>query len=522
LLLVVSFCRRAREQGPSTPAKPTPREQSCLVGCKSALCVGQFDARVAEQLDDPIRGLVREVGCPGDQQVVVADVTLGGLERLESPEPETARGLDEAEARPPGDVLEPRLGGPFEQRPGRFGRFDISVPRSPGVGGEVVLVEREQRREDGIRDVVGLNLRQPRARRAFGAVFEFVVSGDELIEDAGFRPRSTAPRPRGSPPGRSSSLPPAVRGDDDPELASGRERHVGQCDLVLGAVTQHARGQSSTGVGSAIDADHVNRGAGDRGALPADERFLGADEEPSELLLVTIGVDGQLLDQRIQLAVGSCGMQCIEVGDQAAPPSFVLKIGRQGAGVNDEAALEFDQPRHRVLLDHRRARQIGLEEPDVNQPVDDRGLVGHRRLHDAERLGELLGGHVRRLCAVEEEVDPADRVDRSRRPDPRVTTNDRRGSLAPQPRHEPSGHEAVLLIEVLPARSVGDIDDLLRPITQRSGDPQVVGGHAEMLARAPDAHRRSRPETTVTPPATSPHRAFVRASDPGRWRRACR
>ena len=43
---------------------------------REPVCVGQFDARVAEQLDDAIRGLVREVGCPGDQQVVVADVPL--------------------------------------------------------------------------------------------------------------------------------------------------------------------------------------------------------------------------------------------------------------------------------------------------------------------------------------------------------------------------------------------------------------------------------------------------------------
>ena len=88
---MVSFCRLGREHGPSTSAKPTPREQSCLVGCESALCVGQFDARVAEQLDDAIGGVVREVGCLGDQQVVVADVTLGGPERPENPEPETAR-----------------------------------------------------------------------------------------------------------------------------------------------------------------------------------------------------------------------------------------------------------------------------------------------------------------------------------------------------------------------------------------------------------------------------------------------
>ncbi|MEO8689820.1 MAG: hypothetical protein ABI611_16605 [Solirubrobacteraceae bacterium] len=81
----------------------------------SPFCVGEFEARVAEQLDDAIGGLVREVGCPEDQQVVVADVPLDGVERLEDPEPEAACGLGEAEARPPGDVLMPRLDGRFEQ-----------------------------------------------------------------------------------------------------------------------------------------------------------------------------------------------------------------------------------------------------------------------------------------------------------------------------------------------------------------------------------------------------------------------
>jgi hypothetical protein len=42
-------------------------------------------------------------------------VPVDGLERLEGPEPETARGLGKPEARPPGDVLKPRLDSRFEQ-----------------------------------------------------------------------------------------------------------------------------------------------------------------------------------------------------------------------------------------------------------------------------------------------------------------------------------------------------------------------------------------------------------------------
>jgi hypothetical protein len=100
---------------PSASAKPVSAGASCLVGWVSPFYVGQFDAQVAEQLDDGIRSLVGEVGCPGDQQVVVADMSVDGLERLEGSEPETARGLGEPKARPTGDVLKPRLDSRFEQ-----------------------------------------------------------------------------------------------------------------------------------------------------------------------------------------------------------------------------------------------------------------------------------------------------------------------------------------------------------------------------------------------------------------------
>jgi hypothetical protein len=44
--------------------------------------------------------------------------------------------------------------GALEQPPRRFGRFDVAVPRPPGVRGEVVLIERGQRLGDRGGDIV--------------------------------------------------------------------------------------------------------------------------------------------------------------------------------------------------------------------------------------------------------------------------------------------------------------------------------------------------------------------------------
>jgi hypothetical protein len=94
---------------------------------------------------------------------------------------------------------------------------------------------------------------------------------------------------------------------------------------------------------------------------------------------------------------------------------------------------------------------------------------------------------MRCLRAVEQKVDLADRVDRPCRPDPRVAAHDRRRPLARQSRHQPPNEKAILVVEMLSAGGVGHVNDLLRPITQRNGHPQVFGGHGEMLARGPDA-----------------------------------
>jgi len=51
----------------------------------SQFCIRQREAQIAEQLDNAMGGLAGEVGRPGDQKVVVAEVPIDAPERLEDP-----------------------------------------------------------------------------------------------------------------------------------------------------------------------------------------------------------------------------------------------------------------------------------------------------------------------------------------------------------------------------------------------------------------------------------------------------
>src|SRR5215210_8162884 len=55
--------------------------------CVSQFCLRRFEAQGIEQLDDAVGGLAGEVGRPGEQKVVVADVPVDAPERLEVPRP---------------------------------------------------------------------------------------------------------------------------------------------------------------------------------------------------------------------------------------------------------------------------------------------------------------------------------------------------------------------------------------------------------------------------------------------------
>jgi hypothetical protein len=107
------------------------------------------------------------------------------FERLEHPEAETPRGVEETEACTPRDVLDPGLDGRLEQGPCRLGRLDVSVSRASGFGGEVFLVGREQRRGYSVGHVVDPEVAQSGARHAFGTNLQFVVGADKLVEDGG-------------------------------------------------------------------------------------------------------------------------------------------------------------------------------------------------------------------------------------------------------------------------------------------------------------------------------------------------
>ena len=113
-----------------------------------------------------------------------------------------------------------------------------------------------------------------------------------------------------------------------------------------------------------------------------------------------------------------------------------------------------------MLFEHCATGQIGLEDAKAERLVDQRGLVGHRRLDDTRVAGEPIGAEVGLRGAIEQEVHPSNRVDRPSRPDARIATRKRRGALARQPRDEHTTELTVLIIEMCGADFVGDRKDL--------------------------------------------------------------
>jgi hypothetical protein len=83
---------------------------------------GEVDPGVREDLRNLVGGLAGEIGRPGHQEVIAAEVFFDPLERLEDPKADAARRISKAEASPPRDVLEPGLDGCLEQRPCHWGR----------------------------------------------------------------------------------------------------------------------------------------------------------------------------------------------------------------------------------------------------------------------------------------------------------------------------------------------------------------------------------------------------------------
>jgi hypothetical protein len=56
----------------------------------------------------------------------------------------------------------------------------------------------------------------------------------------------------------------------------------------------------------------------------------------------------------------------LQIRDQPPPPGFVLKLLRQRAGV-DQKPVDLNDPGHRMLLEHRDACQVGLEDPQAER-----------------------------------------------------------------------------------------------------------------------------------------------------------
>ncbi len=208
-------------------------------------------------------------------------------------------------------------------------------------------------------------------------------------------------------------------------------------------------------------------------------------------------------NEPIYLLRGAWG---VEAGDQPAPAGLVLDLRRQGARVHDEP-VDLHHPGQRVLFEQRATGQVGLEDAKAERLVDQRGLVGHRRLDDTRVAGELIGAEVGLLGAVEQEVHPSDRVDRSGRPDARIATHKRRGALARQPRDEHTTELTVLIVEMCGADCVGDREDLRDPRAQPGGNLELrertVCGlrHVQMMTPTTDAEsavRRAAPVSGLT------------------------
>jgi hypothetical protein len=92
-----------------------------------------------------------------------------------------------------------------------------------------------------------------------------------------------------------------------------------------------------------------------------------------------------------------------------------------------------------------------------------------------------------RLSWIEQEVDLADGIDDAGRPDARVTACQRRRALAGQARDEPTGDPAVLVVEVLVAHAICDVDNRLRAVAHSAGDAYRIR-HRHIFPSCPDGH----------------------------------
>ena len=100
---------------------------------------------------------------------------------------------------------------------------------------------------------------------------------------------------------RGAPLPVPVRGDHRPEFAACGEIEVRQGDVVRLVLASNLREQPGPGVGTGVDGHELDVDPDDARELTASEASSALTRKAGDLLVVAVGVDRELLDDRGQL-----------------------------------------------------------------------------------------------------------------------------------------------------------------------------------------------------------------------------
>lgn len=121
-----------------------------------------------------------------------------------------------------------------------------------------------------------------------------------------------------------------VGGGYAPELAASIERHIGERDLMPFSSPLADGDQATSHIWPCLHFGDVHRHSDHGCCLAGVQRFFGAGQQPGELLLVAVRIDGQLSNQGVEIGPGqgrgSRRPGMVEVGDQSAPARFGLQL----------------------------------------------------------------------------------------------------------------------------------------------------------------------------------------------------
>jgi hypothetical protein len=198
----------------------------------------------------------------------------------------------EAQRCSPGEVIELRLEQSFEDPAGRFVHLDVPPPTDPSRAiGELVGVGFPKFPFDSFGDLVGVNCSQSGKGETFGLIRQFGV-GCEVCSLFGPGP------PRRPPGGEWGKTEPGPVGRVQPSGDRFRpEVDVGERDRFRGPRVSATGDQTAPLVPLLVEGDdldgYTEHGRRGRGCYLVLEHL----EEPRELLVGVIRVDGDLVDE---------------------------------------------------------------------------------------------------------------------------------------------------------------------------------------------------------------------------------